>query len=347
MKKLFLLLIPCLSLLMTACRQQDNTPQIDNEPGIVADTNISDEQDDNEDDITNTSADNADKDAVDNNAADNNAKENDTKDDNAANNDTTEAAKRYYGTWNVISCISVAPVSALSPEEIEQLQGTTLTYEENRLVWNGEASDTPTYQENTETSEEFTLGYNNRLSFSDLGLTGSEATVVTVDNCDTFGNCFYIKDENTLVVSYNGAFFEASRNLDEDKLSSTGTSGKLQLYEGSYFDSRLFSFTDQGAYPKSVYEIVISNVTDTAFDFALYEKTIVTGESVLISPAQTAVFSGDGTEAAFSGADYNLIFAFPDYHETYPVVTDIEISGFKPLEGNTYVNNAIPGYEFS
>ena len=339
MKKLFLLLILCLALLMTACQQQDNTPQTDNEPGIAADTNISDEQDDNEDDISDTN--------VNNDDMDNNVTENDSTDNNAADNDTAEASKLYYGTWNVTSCISVAPVSALSPEEIEQLQGTTLTYEENSLVWNGEACDAPAYQENTETSEEFTLGYNNRLTFSDLGLTGSEATVVTVDNCDTFGNCFYVKDENTLVISYNGAFFEASRNLDGNKLSSTGTSGKAQLYEGIYFDNRLFGDTDREGYPNTAYEIVISNLTDTVFDFAVYEKTIVTGESVLISPAQTAVFSGDGTEATFSGADYNLTFVFPDYHKTYPVVTDIEISGYKPFEGNTYVNNAIPGYEFS
>ncbi len=74
--------------------------------------------------------------------------------------------------------------------------------------------DDPAYQENTETSEEFALSYNNGLTFSDLGLTGSKATVVTIDNCDAFGNYFYVKDENTLVISHNGAFFEASQNLN-------------------------------------------------------------------------------------------------------------------------------------
>lgn len=127
----------------------------------------------------------------------------------------------------------------------------------------------------------------------------------------------------------------------------TETRGKAQLYEGIYSDNRLFGDSDRDDYPSTTYEIVISNVTDTTFDFAVYEETIVAEESALISPKHTAVFSEDGTEATYSGDDYNLTFVFPDYHETYPVVTDIEILGFAPFEGNTYVNNSIPGYEFS
>lgn len=69
----------------------------------------------------------------------------------------------------------------------------------------------------------------------------------------------------------------------------------------------------------------------------------MTGESELLISKHTAVFSEDGTEATFYGDDYNLAFVFPDYHGTYPVVTDIEISGFTPFEGKTYVNNSIPG----
>ncbi|CAG9709908.1 conserved hypothetical protein [Clostridium neonatale] len=60
----------------------------------------------------------------------------------------------------------------------------------------------------------------------------------------------------------------------------------------------------------------------------------------------TAVFTGTGTEAAFYGKDYTLSFTFPDNHRAYPVVTDMQVSGFKKLEGKTYVNNRIPGHEF-
>ncbi|MBW6411527.1 hypothetical protein [Clostridium weizhouense] len=60
----------------------------------------------------------------------------------------------------------------------------------------------------------------------------------------------------------------------------------------------------------------------------------------------TAYFTGDGTKATFYGNDYTLNFTFPNNHDAYPVVTDMEIFGFKGLEGKTYVNNGIPGHEF-
>ncbi len=265
--------------------------------------------------------------------------------DTGTDNDASEASKLYYGSWNVTSCVGFAPVSALTPEEIEELLGTVIAYDEDRFVWKGRIYDAPAYQENIETSEDFALSYNNALTFTDLGLTESEATVVTVD-CDALGNYFYVKDENTLVISYNGAFFEASRDLNEKEPITTGSGERAQLYEGVYFDNRLFGDSDREDYPSTTYEIVISNVTDSTFDFAVYEITLLTGESVLISSRLTADFSEDGTEAIYSGDDYNLIFVFPDYHGSYPVVTDIEISGSTLFEGNTYVNNSIPGHEF-
>ncbi len=329
MKKMFLLLILCLALLMTACQQQDNAPQTDN----------------NQTDST-PQTNNESENLVDSNASAEQEYTEEEMSDIGGDNDVTEASKLYYGTWNVTSNTYFAPVSALSPEEVTQLQGTTITYEENRLLWNGEVCDAPSYQENIETIEDFGLDYNNHLTFSDLGLTGSEATAVMVDNWDDFGNYFYVKDENTLIISYNGVFFEASRVLNGNQLSTIETKGKTQLYEGIYFDNRLFGDSDREDYPSSTYEIVVSNINDAGFDFAVYETTVGTGDSTLIFSKYTAVFSGDGTEATFSGDEYNLTFVFPDYHGAYPVVTDIEISGFTPFEGRTYVNNSIPGYEF-
>lgn len=122
-------------------------------------------------------------------------------------------------------------------------------------------------------------------------------------------------------------------------------SGKVKLYEGIYFDNRRFG--DNILTLKTYCEVVISNVTDTSFDFTVYQVDVETKNKKVIFLTNTATFTGDGTKATFYGKNYTLHFTFPDNHGTYPVVTDIKISGFEPLEGKTYVNNGIPGHEFS
>lgn len=132
---------------------------------------------------------------------------------------------------------------------------------------------------------------------------------------------------------------------DENNISpeTAKVSGKIKLYEGTYFDDRRF-----GEHMlKNFCEVVISNVTDTSFDFTVYQVVDAEkGEKKVIFLKNTAVFIGDGTKAAFYGKNYTLNFTFPNNHGAYPVVTDMKISGFEPLEGKTYVNNGIPGHEF-
>lgn len=54
----------------------------------------------------------------------------------------------------------------------------------------------------------------------------------------------------------------------------------------------------------------------------------------------TAVFTGDGSTAAFFGQEYTLNFNFHD-------VTSVNVPGFRPTEGITDSGNGIPGHEFS
>ncbi|MBZ9685644.1 hypothetical protein G9F72_004660 [Clostridium estertheticum] len=125
----------------------------------------------------------------------------------------------------------------------------------------------------------------------------------------------------------------------------TIVNSKVKLYDGTYFDDDCFGDNIL----KNYCEIVISNVTNTSFDFTVYEVNVVDGKKEnkkAIFLTNTAVFTGDGMKATFYGNSYTLNFTFPNYHGAYPAVTDMEISGFKPLEGKTYVNNGIPGHEF-
>lgn len=144
---------------------------------------------------------------------------------------------------------------------------------------------------------------------------------------------------------------QAEKPEEEESQTSTQTpskpvTAKIQVYEGTYFDDCVYRDADKEEYSGTYCNVIISNVTDSSFDFTVYDLDSNTGEKKLIFRTHTAEFIGDGTEAAYYGKEYNLKFTFPDYHEAHPAAADMEISGFQPLEGHTYVNNGIPGHEF-
>lgn len=124
---------------------------------------------------------------------------------------------------------------------------------------------------------------------------------------------------------------------------ATKVKGKFKLYEGIYFDNKRYGGTLLNTYC----EVAISNVTDTSFDFTVYQVVdSLKNKKKVIFLKNTAVFVGDGTKAAFKGKEYTINFSFPNNHNALPAVTDMTISGFGPLEGTTFVNNGIPGHEF-
>lgn len=132
------------------------------------------------------------------------------------------------------------------------------------------------------------------------------------------------------------------KGTENDK-KATKVEGKLQVYEGAYFDDKRFG----GVRLNNFYEVVISNITETSFDFTIYEVDQEKDERKVIFDTNTAIFIEDGTVAAYYGDNETLTFTFPNNHESHPVVTDMKVEGIKELEGKTYVNNGIPGHEFN
>lgn len=133
---------------------------------------------------------------------------------------------------------------------------------------------------------------------------------------------------------------------------SNEVKSKVQLYDINYFDQTILGFDENniknGQYiANDYYELVITNVTDTKFDFTIFKVNADTGAGEEVFPTNTALFTGDGTTAAFSANDNSLSFSFPDDRMSFPVVTSIKVSGFDPIKGITFTNNSIPGYEFS
>ncbi len=124
---------------------------------------------------------------------------------------------------------------------------------------------------------------------------------------------------------------------------------KINVYEGEYNQSNLYSGAPGTA--NEGYIVKVTNVTDNSFDFTIYLYTFDPDTSIqneeLVFKTHTAVFIDDGTKAVYDGIDYDLTFTFPDYHSAYPEATDMEISGYAPVEGETFMNNQIPGHGFS
>lgn len=162
-------------------------------------------------------------------------------------------------------------------------------------------------------------------------------------------NSVYEKKETDLNNKNSIQSTEISPNeqAPKDKVSQkiAKVNSKVKLYEGTYFDDKRFGEN----IIKNYCEVVISNVTNTSFDFTVYEVNDLDGKKEkkkVIFLKNTAVFTEDGVTAAFYGNSYTLNFTFPNKHQAYPVVTDMEISGFELLKGKTYVNNGILGHEF-
>ncbi len=182
-------------------------------------------------------------------------------------------------------------------------------------------------------------------------ITTVGASNKTQNKTNISGNAIEAESNNKNLVSNNVTpEVRPTEKLKSDGASTNNSSkqiakvsSKVKLYEGTYFDDKCFGETML----KSYCEVVISNITDTSFDFTVYQVVDAEKkEKKVIFNKNTAIFIGDGTKAAFYGKEYTLNFTFPNLHNAYPIVTDMQISGFAPLEGKDYVNNGIPGHEF-
>ena len=119
---------------------------------------------------------------------------------------------------------------------------------------------------------------------------------------------------------------------------------KEKVYAGTYYDMNIYEATAEGGESDSYCQIEVSNITDQTFDFAVYQLT--DGNKQMILDTRTATFVEDGTKAVSEKDGTNLVFTFPDNWNALPKVVEMQVSGMDVLEGNSYVNNNVPGYEF-
>ena len=115
----------------------------------------------------------------------------------------------YYGTWK-ITRYYMPGITAMSKDEADGYVGMVLTYSTDAFVYNGNANDTPDYQEHELTAEEFAGNYGGA-TFDSLGITSASVKQVDISNADDPSWSFFVKDANTLLINRDGVFFEAEK----------------------------------------------------------------------------------------------------------------------------------------
>ena len=154
-------------------------------------------------------------------------------------------------------------------------------------------------------------------------------------------------DDNETAKKENQIKVVDEKNLEANKESETEEEYPPKIiYEGCYFDEGVYQYWTSMPITESpmIYcEIWISNVTETAFDFLIKEVVMATDERTIVLPLSTAKIVNNGWGAIYEGEEFTLSFEFPDDPDRFP--KEITVDGWEKLEGNTYMNNSIPGHE--
>jgi len=124
--------------------------------------------------------------------------------------DVSSSSPSYLGTWQITSS-TFGAYSAMSEEDCSALMGTRFEYFNDYAIYDDQHRlDSPLYCESTQTADDFSSIYQGT-SLETLGISKDSIQVVAIENASGIGDTFYIKDENTLIIPWDGVFFEVQR----------------------------------------------------------------------------------------------------------------------------------------
>ena len=124
--------------------------------------------------------------------------------------DGSSSSPSYLGTWQITSS-TFGAYSAMSEEDCSALVGTRFEYFKDYAIYDDEHRlDSPKYIESILTADDFSSIYQGT-SLETLGISKDSIQVVAIENAGGIGDTFYIKDENTLIIPWDGVFFEVQR----------------------------------------------------------------------------------------------------------------------------------------
>ncbi len=128
----------------------------------------------------------------------------------APSSDVSSSSPSYWGTWQITSS-TFGAYSAMSEEDCSALVGTRFEYFKDYAIYDDQHRlDSPQYCESTQTADDFSSIYQGT-SLEMLGIFKNSIQVVAIENASGIGDTFYIKDENTLIIPWDGVFFEVQR----------------------------------------------------------------------------------------------------------------------------------------
>ncbi len=128
---------------------------------------------------------------------------------------TNSTSKSYYGSWKIVDFLAPG-ITALSTGDMEGYIYLPLTYSDDLFQSEDITLEDPTYTESVITKEDFAASYQNQVTFEYLNIAADSIVSVSISNSAEFGSTFYVADENTLYIPFDGAFFKASRQTEED-----------------------------------------------------------------------------------------------------------------------------------
>ena len=130
------------------------------------------------------------------------------------------ASESYYGEW-IINQVQAYGVGTYSGEDAESLLGKTLIFTADKASYFGDqpsdiekVATNPIYTETIIPESDFVEKY--RIPFDLLGL---KAPITEINVSDSNGHVatFFIKDDNTLIISGGGTYFELIRKVSKNQ----------------------------------------------------------------------------------------------------------------------------------
>lgn len=142
-----------------------------------------------------------------------------TKDSKSTSKETENKSKEiFFGNWVIAKHVANDKVQAFSESDIKNMIGKTLSFSKEKATsFKDKASDlnkvvnNPIYKKRVISKKDFESSTREYVTFEKLGIKGDKVTEITANDSKNTCCSFYIKDNNTLILSGGGIYLQLNR----------------------------------------------------------------------------------------------------------------------------------------